>query len=141
MCTVSDKLKLCSCETKNVKKLERYWILKRPKKSEFEMMGDMILPAPIGVEADKLNIQTLLEQLNSGNCFDIELKHQENDELELHFGFKPSEEDRQRNPYLREKDFLSYVFKFIDGQWRKDEYNPFKDSFRNIQSGKIENPF
>jgi hypothetical protein len=85
MCTVSDQLKLCSCKTEKVENLKHYWILKRHNGENYCIIGEPILPADIGDDADKVNSRILQKQLNSGNCFDIELQHQENDILELHF--------------------------------------------------------
>ena len=33
MCTVSDKLKLCSCKTENVERLKHYWIEKADREN------------------------------------------------------------------------------------------------------------
>ena len=115
MCTVSDKLKLCSCKTENVERLKHYWILRRPTEETHWVVGLMILPADIG-------------------------KHQENDILELHFTIKANSR-RNQNLLLSHGDFLAYAFKFKKGKWTKDNYNPFEIDFEEVQKGKIVRPF
>lgn len=139
MCTVSEKLKLCTCKTENVERLKHYWTLKRPTEKTHCVVGEMILPANIGETADKINQNTILKQLNKGNCFDIELQHQENDILELHFTYKVDpENDLTLNC---NGDFLAYAFKFKKGKWKKDYYDPFEIDFAEVQKGKIVRPF
>lgn len=87
MCKISDKLKLCTCKTKSVEQLKHYWILKRHNGQNNCIVGEAILPANIGEQADLINEKIILKMLNGDNCFDTELLHQENDILELHFTF------------------------------------------------------
>lgn len=140
MCTVSDKLMLCTCKTENVEQLKHYWILKRPTEKTHWVVGEMILPADIGENADKLNQKIILTQLNNGNCFDIELQHQEDDILELHFTFN-ADPKRFYNLLPCYGNFLAYAFKFRNGKWRKDDYNPYEIDFDEVQKGKIVRPF
>lgn len=139
MCTVSDKLKLCTCKTENVKQLKHYWILKRPTDRTYFVIGEMILPAYIGEAADKINQNKILSQLKNGNCFDIELQHKENDILELHFTYKADPDTFLNLPC--HGDFLAYAFKYKNGKWRNSSYNPYEINFDEIQKGKISNPF
>jgi hypothetical protein len=139
MCTVSDKLKLCTCETENVEKLKHYWILKRPTEKKHFMVGEILPPANIDENAYELNQKNILAQLNNGNCFDIELQHQENDILELHFAFKTGLK-RLRNRFSGFEDYLVYAFKFKKGKWKEDYYDSFDVDFDEIQKGKIINP-
>ncbi|OYU84105.1 MAG: hypothetical protein CFE24_08185 [Flavobacterium sp. BFFFF2] len=108
MCQVSDKLQLCSCETKDATRLKHYWVLKRPNGENNDMLGLAILPAHIGKQADKLNEDIISQMLNDGNCFDVELKHQENDILALHFTFTPDPEKSSHFPL--HGDYLAYAF-------------------------------
>ena len=87
MCKVSDQLKLCSCKTDVVEKLKHYWILKRHNGGNTNVIGEAILPQNSFETADKINFTTIAKMLNSGNCFEIELQHQKNDILELHFTY------------------------------------------------------
>ncbi len=61
--------------------------------------------------------------------------------LELHFGFTVSEESREQNPYLADGNFLAYVFEFKNGKWKVDKYDPFVETYKKVQHGKIVNPF
>lgn len=58
MCTISDKLKLCTCKAADVEALKHYWVLKKPVENGIIMIGTIMLPANIGVEIEKYNIDT-----------------------------------------------------------------------------------
>ena len=139
MCQVSDKIKLCSCKTKDVEQLKHYWVLNRPKNKDEVMLGDIIPPADIGEQLEKLNIHTLRTQLNNENCYDVVLLHEENDILELHFTctLQPKTE-----PMFHEYgNYLVYAFVFKKGKWRKTSYDPFGNSLSFVQAGKIKQRF
>lgn len=140
MCTISDKLKLCTCKTKRVDQLEHVWFLKRPNDKNICVFGEMMFPAEIGEKADELNQKTILTQLNNGNCFDVDFQPQTNDVLVLHFSLKQSLEKDPKKPSFN-SDYLAYAFKFVNGKWKVDDYNPFDSNFEDIQFGKIINPF
>lgn len=139
MCKISDQLKLCSCKTKNVEELKHYWILKRHNGEQNSIVGEAILPANIGEDADKVNIKILGKLLNSGNCFDVELDHQENDILELHFTFHADPEKYFMLPF--NGNYLAYAFVFKNNKWRKNDFDPFGENLDHIQKGKIVRPF
>ena len=139
MCKVSDKLKLCTCKTKNVEQLKHYWILKRPTESIYHIEGITILPADIGEAAHTYNQRTIMAQLNDANCFDFELTHQENDILELHFTCNVGLEKQKKHPL--QGDYLGYAFNFKKGKWEEDIYDNFDVNFNEIQKGEINNPF
>ncbi len=139
MCKVSDKLKLCTCKTKDVSKLKHYWILKRPNANIDEILGQAILPANIGKKADDFNSKTILHQLNEGNCFDVELDIQHNDILELHFTF-----NADPNKFFMPScfgNYLAYSFRYKKDKWKQHEFNPFSDEEDDIKNGKIVHPF
>ena len=139
MCKVSDQLKLCSCKTNNIEKLKHYWILKRHNGENNCMIGEAILPASIGKAADKINIKSLGIMLNSGNCFDIALQHQENDILELHFTVR---RDPEKDMILLDDgNYLAYAFIFKNNKWKKTVFDPFGANLKDIQRGKIVRPF
>jgi hypothetical protein len=139
MCKVSDQLKLCSCKTKNVEELKHYWVLKRHNGEQNCIVGEAILPVNIGEDADKVNIRTLRKMLNSGNCFDTEMLHQENDILELHFTFHADPEKYFMLPC--HGDYLAYAFVYKNDKWRKTDFDPFGENLDDIQKGKIVRPF
>jgi hypothetical protein len=139
MCKISDKIKLCSCKTKNVDRLKHYWVLNRPEKKDIEMLGSIIPPADIGEKIEKFNITTLRKQLNDGNCFDIELSHQENDVLELHFTCTPKLDSGKTDSDFG--NYLVYAFVFKKGKWKKTSYDHFGNNLSEVQAGKILTPF
>ena len=139
MCKVSDKLKLCSCKTQDIRELKHYWILKRNDGGDLSVVGETMIPVNIGEKADKLNADTLCVMLNEGNCFDVEMQHRQNDILELHFTCIAD-----RNNVLNghwNGNFLEYEFRFRNKKWRKAHYDPFSLHLEDIQSGKIVRPF
>jgi hypothetical protein len=138
MCEVSDKLKLCSCKTENVENLKHYWVLNRPINRGDRTLGTLLPPADIGEYFEKLNINSLRKHLNDGNCFDIELTHQENDILELHFTCKGNTLPDQSTSY---DGNLVYAFSYKKGKWRKTAYDAFGNNMYNVQVGKISTPF
>jgi hypothetical protein len=139
MCEVSDKLRLCSCKTQNVEKLKHYWVLNRPTKRGESVMGTILPPADIGEETEKFNINSLRKHLNSGNCFDVELIHQENDILELHFTCKGNPMSDQL--VFNDGEYLVYAFSYKKGKWKKTSHDPFGNNMYMIQGGKISSPF
>lgn len=86
---------------------------------------------------EKMNEKTILGSLNSGNCFDIELKLRENDILELHISIKPDPVKHLILPV--HENFITYAFKFNKGRWKTTEYDPFGVNLDTLQQGKIRN--
>lgn len=139
MCTVSDKLKLCTCKTKDVERLKHYWMLQRPNGQGEEMLGDIILPADIGENKNKMNVETICKKLNGGNCFDVALQHCEGDILKLHFTVaNDRENDLLYNGY---GNYLAYAFTFKNNRWKKAEYDPFSANADVVKQGKILHAF
>jgi hypothetical protein len=132
MCRISDKIRLCSCKTEGVERLKHYWVLQRPEKKEWHVLGTILPPTDLGEKIEKFNIDSLRRQLNEANCFDVELQHQEKDVLELHFTCNPSNNIG---------DSLVYAFVYRKGKWRKTSYDPFGNDLLTVQSGKILKPF
>lgn len=139
MCKISDQLKLCTCKTKDVEKLKHYWILKRPNGENNFIVGEAILPANIGEDADKVNNKELAKMLNSGKSFDTELHHQEKDILELHFTFHADPEKHFMLPC--NGNYLAYAFVFKNNKWKKTDFDPFGANLNDVQKGKIVRPF
>ena len=139
MCKVSDKIKLCSCKAQHVERLKHYWVLNRPEKKDEFILGSIIPPANIGERVEKFNINTLRRQLNNGNCLDVELSHQENDILELHFTCRLEPGIDKISPGVG--NYLVYAFAFKKGKWRKTSFDHFGNNLSSIQAGKILRPF
>jgi hypothetical protein len=143
MCTVSDKLKLCTCKTKNVEQLKHYWKLKRESGKKLIIIGQSLLPANIGEATDRLNEALLLQMLNTGNCFDVTLQLMQNDLLELFFTL-PHTTDTSINARLSEGNFLCYTFRFHNSQWIADEADLLmlsSEKYTTVQQGTIKKAF
>ena len=68
MCTISSKLKLCTCKTKDVYSLKNFWVLHRFVKGKNEVvLGETIMPDFNPLVDVKLNENTLLKLLNPYN--------------------------------------------------------------------------
>jgi hypothetical protein len=139
MCTVSSKLKLCSCKTTHAETLKHYWVLKRPDGGNQTIVGQAILPANIGKQAHKINTELLGRMLNEGNCFDVDMQHQPGDILELHFSYDAGQETGEYSPI--HGDYLAYAFTFSNSKWKPVEFDPFGQNLQDIQQGKIVKPF
>jgi len=137
MCEVSAYLKLCTCNSENVEGFPHYWLLQRAPEEHAIIVGQALLPADIGDEANQLNETTIEKALNERNCFDIDVKPQENDLLHLYFTYRPDFSD----PILHSNDYIAYAFKYIHHLWQVVPYEPFDSVSDIIQKGKIESPF
>ncbi|MBK6373142.1 MAG: hypothetical protein IPO45_11555 [Saprospiraceae bacterium] len=103
-------------------------------------MSELFMPADIGEENDEINMDIILSKLNMGNIFDMDIKHKNNDILELVFSFK-ADRERFRNFSPNTGDFLAYAFKYRNGQWKKFDYENWVINFDEVEKGKIVNPF
>ena len=139
MCKVSDKLKLCSCKTEIVETLKHYWILSRPNGTEGNIIGEILPPAYIGEQVERLNESTIRKLLNDGNFFEVELDLQENDTLSLHFTCNHNHMGKQIDNYYG--NYLVYAFKNKNKKWHKGDWNYIGSNGDDIQSGKIMKPF
>ena len=91
------------------------------------ILGDIIMPAVIGLEAELYNVQTLTELLNSGDCFDTVMTFGEHDVLTLHFNCKES--------------YLAYSFAYLHSKWEVQEFEPFGNGLKELKGGRITSPF
>ncbi|SDE25101.1 hypothetical protein [Niabella drilacis] len=136
MCTVSDKLKLCTCKTENVEQLKHSWILYKYHKSEVILMGEPMLPQEyeIGKENEEYNKKKLETLLNERNCFDVDLTINNKDILELNFSCT-SKANPDRTIHL------VYEFIYKKDKWTVSEYDPFNTDKLQKQQGKIKTSF
>lgn len=123
MCKISDNLKLCSCKPAERKHLKHYWVLSRPNLRGEEILGDIILPADIDLSTEFHNRETLSRLINTGECFDVEMNHRENDVLILHFSCRDS--------------YLAYSFVFSENEWKYKEYDPFENGLDRVKKGTV----
>lgn len=136
MCTVSDKLKLCTCKIENVEQLKHYWILYKYQKSEIVLMGEPMLPQEyeISTDNDEYNKAKLEILLNERNCFDIDLTLSNKDILELNFTY--ASKSQPENTI-----HLVYEFVYKKNKWIVQNFNPFNADKLQKDQGKIKNPF
>ena len=135
MCTISDKLKLCTCKD-GVENLEHYWVLRRGINNGYNIVGEILPPLEIGKELDKLNINTIQKLLNEGYCFDVDLNLQDDDSLILYFTC-----NNDQLQYPISGNYLAYSFVYKNSKWKAVAYEPIQDFRAAIQKGKLLNPF
>lgn len=131
MCTISNKLKLCTCKTKEVYNLKHFWVLHRWVKGKNEMvLGQPVLPYYNSLVDIKLNKNILLTLLNEGNIFDFDIELKDKDLL--HIAFKYNDDDWQHH---------DYGFEFKKGKWRDTEYDALTWMWHHeeFKYGKIKN--
>ena len=131
MCKISNKLKLCTCSTKDATKLKNYWVLHRFVKGKmFDILGETMMPYQNSLVDEKLNKKTLLSLLNEGNVFDFDIELNDKDLLHLAFTFKGNHEEHN-----------DYGFEYKNGKWRVSDYEAFVWMWRHeeYKYGKIKN--
>jgi len=130
MCSVSDKIVLCTCDVKDAQRLKYYWILYRHDPDH----GELLIGETLGFEyamqkSDPHNPVILCNKLNEGNLFDkpIELKDKDRLQISLLFNGNHTHTD--------------YGFEYKDGKWRVIDYEFFTWKIEHIelQGGKIKN--
>ena len=115
MCTISNKLKLCSCKTKDVYTLKNFWVLHRFVRGKDEyILGETMMPCVNPLVDDELNERNLSALLNDGQVFDFDIQLKNKDLLQLAFKFNGDKE--QHN---------NYGFEFKNGKWKTVEYDLF----------------
>lgn len=130
MCEVSDKLKLCTCNS-DISKLKYYWVFYRYVGGRLDyMIGDPIMPAQIDPETDLLNRTTLEHLLNDGNVFDFDLEPKAKDRLLIAFNIAKGKQD---------ESWLFYGFEYKRRKWTSCEYDSFdwENQLDEEQFGKI----
>lgn len=130
MCTISNKLKLCTCNTKDATKLKNYWVLHRFVKGRKEViLGEAMWPYFNPLVNIKLNEKTLTDLLNEGNTFDFDIELKDKDLLHLAFTFKGNEEHND------------YGFEYKNGKWKNVEYcwMSWYQQHEAYKEGKIKN--
>lgn len=131
MCTISNKLKLCTCKTKDVYSLKNFWVLHRLVEGKNEMvLGEVMLPYINPLVDVELNKKTLLSLLNDGNVFDFDVELKNRDLL--HIAFKFDGDDWQHN---------DYGFEFKKGEWKNVEFDALGWMWHHeeFKYGKIKN--
>lgn len=125
MCILSARLKLCTCDFKSVAKLRRSkikhtWVLHRfdPTKSNM-VIGRVSMPDTLEATIDADNRAMLLERLNEDDAFDVDLKPQEGDRLQLTFRCSTPNASGQ----LQVK-CIHYGYSRVAGRWVEEPFCP-----------------
>ncbi len=129
MYQVSDKLKLCTCNS-DIDKIENYWVFYRFIDGKDErVVGEWMLPASASASDEKFNRRLLLKLLNEGNVFDVEINQKQNDLLQL--SFRPQPDGLT----------LTYGFVYRKGKWVAKEFDPLEWMWRHEEEkeGEIVN--
>ena len=133
MCKVSDKIKFCTCGSgiKDVRKLDNYWILYRYNHNDDNLIDEIhdgIVLIKI-IQNDELNKQTILNRLKEIDAFDVSIKFEVSDILEIHLN--------NLNPDKK----LIYTFYRFGQEW---DFNSFRSisrdkSYDKYKFGNIDN--
>jgi hypothetical protein len=126
MCQQSDKLTLCSCETAELPETN-VWTLNRyvPNKSE-HIMG---LAYPPYFFSDFFSYEegqrSILNSLNSENCFDFPIQLKKNDVLTISLDCNGEEQ--------------YFEYRYTGKEWGIKEWQPFdlENHYKELQAGSI----
>ena len=132
MCEVSDKLKLCTCNS-DIIRLKNYWAYykKAPGKVSF-IIGEPMMPAQIDPKVKSFNTKLLKGLLNDGNVFDFELTPEPGDGLLIAFDLAKTGEDCS---------MMYYAFVYRQNKWTSCAFDTFdwEHRFDQEKYGKITN--
>ena len=90
MCTITNKIKLCSCSANSTERLQHYWVLyRRNKDNDIDMMivGEAMLPSYEWFHPEQYeeNYAILANRVNDSDVFDVPMVFKAKDVLELVF--------------------------------------------------------
>lgn len=131
MCQVSEKIKFCSCATKNAHNLKHYWVWHQyNKEKNLMIVGEVYLPNFIVDTHKKINKTTILNRLTETEAFDKVLEFKNKDILQIVLNNAPK------------NDTLTYCFQFKNGTWKSIEYCYFSlvNNFDEKEHGKLKQP-
>ncbi|MFN8284543.1 MAG: hypothetical protein U0U67_15075 [Chitinophagales bacterium] len=134
MCTVSNKIKFCSCSVNDVTELNNYWILHRKVNGKKTIMiGEFFDNSYIHFTEFKTNNKILCNRLNEADAFDKLILFNESDNLEV--VLNNTDFDGQKRSV--------YCFVFKKSIWKSTGFDPFEltNKFNEINFGIFENPF
>lgn len=103
------------------------------KTKDYHVIGIPILPSFISPEDNTFNRALLLRLINEGNVFDIDLRPQNKDRLQLSFYVdKPIK--------IWESKEIHYGFQYRNGKWLPKDFDSFEWEWKHDEekSGKID---
>lgn len=135
MCTVSDKIKFCTCsgEDINIEDLDHFWVLNRYQKGkDYMVLGEPSLPTEYKDSNFKVNKEQLLERVNDNDAFDKPLNFKRKDRLKLVLN---SNQDYD-NHYV-------YEFEYTGKSWRYVSHDPFHlmSHYDKVDYGKLDDVY
>jgi len=127
MCLESEKIIFCTCEAENEdsKFVESFnWSLERFLRSKESRIKGKIL-APSSDLGSEINLERIIEEMNSRNCFDFDYSPQEKDSFKLNNG-------------LERTDYKYFSLIYINGKW-EEGMNPVlgRSVLKNISKGRM----
>lgn len=128
MCSISDKIKFCSCKASSAERLQHYWVLyRRNRKKNIIIVGEVMVPFEWIDPNYRKNYTVLKNRINETDVFDIPINFKAGDVLELVFN---------NNDYDKR---VVYGFKYSKSEWIIEEINVFDlmGRFDEVQFGKI----
>ena len=130
MCSVSEKITLCTCEIVDINSLKHYWALFRYNPEQ----GEILVGQPINMDSflqvnDPHNPVLLCNKLNEGNLFDKPVALNEKDRLLISIHFSGNEYP------------TNYGFEYKKGNWKviDFEYFDWRTEHQEFLEGKIKN--
>lgn len=135
MCTVSDKIKFCTCsgDDINIEELDHYWVLNRYHKGKDDMvLGTPSLPTEYKDPNFQVNRDHLLARVNEPDIFDKPFDFKRKDRLELVLN----------NNQNYEKLYI-YEFEYTGKEWKYVSHDPFElmNHYDEVDSGKLDNVY
>jgi len=133
MCTISDRIKFCSCggDEVDIEELNHYWRLYRFSTSkDLEILGLVMVPELNLSPEYTLNEATLERVLNDGDAFDKEFDFKEKDRLVIVLN----------NHQKKGIPTMEYTFEYNAGQWDSvEDEKPFylENNFDEIDGGAL----
>jgi hypothetical protein len=133
MCTISSKIKFCTCNTP-AHKLRHSWTFHSyVGDTGTILLGTPVFPVDLPEALSMANEETLEQRLNEPDAFDVDLEPKENDRLEVHLSCNTD----------HESGFIHYGFEFQSGHWKSIGYDYFewKWQHKKRMHGKLLHPF
>ena len=133
MCLVSDKIKFCTCISESVESLQHYWVLYKVSGVKGDIIGLTIAPTSSWDKNYMVNESTLLQRINEADSFDIDLKPEEKDKLEIVINSKSTNSLKTS----------TYYFEFRKGKWISSDADAFElmNNFYEGRFGKLKSAF
>ena len=129
MCTISNKLQLCTCNESS-DEFRNYWVYYRldENKEKIQLVGEVFFPKQLERNLTINNKRILCRMLNKASCFDFELIPHHQDILELIFS-------------AEEGGSVTYSYQFVNNKWHSFVTKPFLTGIQHdkLLSGFIQN--